>query len=257
MEVSSRDNAKVLLWILTVFVLALSVRIPSVLLFGVPYEKTPLIYLIVLIILVFEKTDLSAFGLKIKRITRSFSYGLVFFLLFDGIVMGSLYLLIYALTGQTLAQTYNVQLFLLTAPFMTFCVGLSEEALFRGYMQTHFEKLYSLRKAILVQAILFGIWHFVWNLSPFEPLAMIQYMAATFFIGLFFGYFYSKTRNLIPLIIAHGLWDSVPQGIVENKLALDTLSTIPLASQLLTISLPYVISTIITFLFIRSAVKEI
>ncbi|MCK4439434.1 hypothetical protein KAU85_00485, partial [Candidatus Bathyarchaeota archaeon] len=63
-EIDGRDRSVVLSWILALFVLALSVRVPSVLFFGMPYEKTPLIYLVILTILVIEKVDVSAFGFK-------------------------------------------------------------------------------------------------------------------------------------------------------------------------------------------------
>jgi membrane protease YdiL (CAAX protease family) len=105
-------------------------------------------------------------------------------------------------------------------PFQTLLVGISEEGLFRGYIQTHLQKFYAW-KAIFIQAILFGFWHFVWNLYPFNPFAMAQYIATTFFIGLLFGYFYSKAKNLVPLILTHGLWNSFPAGVVENSAALN------------------------------------
>ena len=104
---------------------------------------------------------------------------------------------------------------------MTFCVGINEEGFFRGYVQTHFEKFYSSKQAILIQSILFGVWHFVWDLHPFAPIHMTFYVGSTFLIGLVFGYFYSKTKNLVPLVFAHGLFNSIPQGVVENRLALE------------------------------------
>ncbi len=112
---------------------------------------------------------------------------------------------------------YDFTLFLLAMPFMTLCVGISEEGLFRGYMQTHFQKLYTPTKAIIIQAVFFGVWHFVWNLSPFDPFGMAMYVATTFFIGLIFGYFYSKSKNLVPLILTHGLWNSVLSGVPQKR----------------------------------------
>jgi membrane protease YdiL (CAAX protease family) len=142
-------------------------------------------------------------------------------------------------------------------PFMTLCVGVSEEGLFRGYMQTHLEKFYTSKQAILIQAILFGVWHFVWDLYPFNLVHMIFYVGGTFLVGLLFGYFYSKTRNLAPLVFAHGLFDSVPQAIVENQSALDAFQAIsPLYHGLVWI-LPYIVSVTLTLLFIKYLVKEV
>lgn len=256
-EADGRDKGTVLLWIFALFILALSIRIPSVLLFNLPYEKTPLIYLVILTMLIVEKTDVSAFGFKTKNIGKSLLFGLLFFVVLDGFAIVSSYVLVYAFTNQTPVQSYDVTPLFLTLPFMTLCVGISEEALFRGYMQTHLEKFYTVRKAILIQAILFGAWHFVWNLSPFDPFGMLGYVGSTFLIGLFFGYFYSKTRNLAPLVFAHGLFDSVPQGIIENESAFNAFQTIPLINQILTFLLPYVVAMISTFLFLKYLARKI
>ena len=133
---------------------------------------------------------------------------------------------------------------------MTFCVGISEEGLFRGYVQTHLEKFH-MNGAIVFQAMLFGVWHFVWNLSPLDPIGMARYIGFTFFIGLIFGYFYSKSRNLVPLILAHGLWNSVPEGIVAGVAALET------SQQMLIWVLPYLMSAALTFFFVKYVVREI
>lgn len=255
-NIKARTKGTVFLWVLALFILALCVRIPSVLLFGAPYEKTPLILLTILTIVIIEKTDLSAFGFTTKKVGESLLYGLTFFLLLNMLSLTLTYLLISVFTGQTALFWYDATPFVLAMPFMTLCVGISEEGLFRGYMQTRLERAYTTRKAILIQALLFGVWHFVWNLSPFDPSAMAQYVAVTFFIGLLFGYFYSKTRSLMPLVFAHGLWNSVAQGITENKAAFDALGTTPLTSQILTLTLPYIITIPLTILFLKYFVKN-
>jgi membrane protease YdiL (CAAX protease family) len=256
-EVEKKDKLGVAFWILALFFLALVVRIPSVLLFGKPYEKTPLIFLTIATILAIEKTGLPIFGFKTKNLGKSLLYGLIFFLVLYGLANLLAYLLSYVFTNQIPILYYDVMPFLLTMPFMTLCVGISEEGLFRGYMQNHLEKVYTPKKAILVQAVLFGFWHFVWNLSPFDPFAMAQYVFFTFVIGLLFGYFYCKTRNLTPLVFAHGLFDAVPQGIVPNLAADEIFRTIPALNQILTLLLPYVISTVLILLFIKFLAKEI
>jgi membrane protease YdiL (CAAX protease family) len=256
-EIEPRDSGTVFFWILILFMLALSVRIPSVLLFNAPYEKTPLVLLTILTISVIEKTDISAFGFTTKRFGKSLLYGLMFFLVLNLLNVVILYALTYVVTGQMAFQSYNVIPFVSAMPFMTLCVGLSEEGLFRGYMQTHLEKLYSPGIAILIQAILFGVWHFVWDLSPLDPFGMVQYVAATFFIGLLFGYFYNKTRSLAPLVFAHGLWNSVAQGTIENPAAFNTLGTTSLLIQILVLILPYVVSVSLTIFFVKYFVKRV
>jgi membrane protease YdiL (CAAX protease family) len=221
-----------------------------------PYEKAPLIYLLTLTIIVVEGTDVSAFGFKTQRIWKAVLYGIFFYIILGGMTLFILYLLIYLLTNQTPVLFYDISLFLLSTPFQILLVGISEEGLFRGYIQTHIQKFYAFR-AVLIQAILFGFWHFVWNLSPFDPFSMAQYIATTFLIGLLFGYFYSKAKNLVPLVLTHGLWNSFPMGIVENRAALDLLEQTSILNQILMWVLPYTIAAIVAFFFIKCLVKEI
>ena len=256
-EVNGRDKRKMLLWVFILFILALSIRLPSALLFGMPYEKTALIYLIVLTIVIIEKTNISAFGFKTENIEKSLLYGFAFFTVFGGVLIISSSLLVFAFTNQMPIASYSIAIFFFAMPFQTLCVGISEEGLFRGYMQMHLRKFYTIGMTIFIQATFFGMWHFVWNLSPFDPIGMAQYIATTFLIGLLFGYFYSKSKNLVPLIFAHGLYNSFIEGIIENEAALNALQTIPVASQILTLLLPYAISAIGMFLFVKYFVKEI
>jgi membrane protease YdiL (CAAX protease family) len=254
-QVDGRNKGTILFWIFTLFILALFVRIPSALLFGMPYEKTPLIYLTVFTIIAIEKTDISAFGFRTQNIGKAIFHGLIFYAILGGSALLTNYLLIYAFTNQTPVQSYVVAVFILAMPFHTLCVGVSEEGFFRGYVQTHLEKFYGTNKAILIQAVLFGIWHFVWDLNPFNPWGMVQYVAITFFIGLPFGYFYTKARNLASVVIAHGLWNSVQLGILANQAAFDALQAIPIAIQILIWFLPYAISVIAAILFVKFWVK--
>lgn len=256
-ETKGNHKSIILPWIFALFILALSVRIPSVLFFDMPYEKTPLIYLTILTIVIVERADVSAFGFKTRNVWKSLLFGFLFFFILDGLASLILYFLIYVFTSQIAVQSYNVLPFLLTMPFMTLCVGISEEGLFRGYIQTQLQKFYTSKQAILFQAILFGVWHFVWDLYPFDLVHMIFYVGSTFLVGLLFGYFYSKTGNLAPLVFAHGLFDSVPAGIVENQSASYALQTILPSYQALIWALPYVVSAMLALLFIKQLVRRI
>jgi membrane protease YdiL (CAAX protease family) len=250
-KINAKDKSGMLFWIFTLFTLALSVRIPSVLLFAEPYEKTPLIFLLVMTIILVERTEPSAFGFKTQGMGKSLVHGLLFFAVLSGMTFLTYDLLVYALTSRTVFQSYDFLPFLFAMSFMTLCVGIGEEGLFRGYMQTHLEEFYGVKQAILVQAILFGGWHFVWNLSPFNAWAMVEYVAQTFVSGLLFGYFYSKTRNLVPLIFAHGLWNSMQMGIITNTTTIAALQNAPLMGQILTWILPLGVSAAATFFVIK------
>lgn len=70
--------------------------------------------------------------------------------------------------------------------------GITEELLFRGLILEGFKKNYSIGKAILLSALLFGLIH----LNPW------QFITA-FFIGLFSAWMAIKTESLFPSIFIH------------------------------------------------------
>jgi len=78
--------------------------------------------------------------------------------------------------------------------------GVCEELIWRGYLQTRFERLLHGRiwAAITLQAILFGLWHGISIIAPFSII-----------IGLACGYAYAKTKRLIPIMISHWLGDII------------------------------------------------
>lgn len=256
-QIDGRDRDAIFSWVFALFLLAMAIRIVSVLWFNEPYEKTSVIYLVILAIVVVEGVDASVFGFKARNFVKSLLYGLALFAVFTfsrDLVLGSM---VYALGGQLNIQLFDLAAFFLVMPFMVLCVGVSEEGLFRGYMQNHLERFYSQRKAILFQAILFGVWHFVWDVYPFDPLDMLFYVMSTFVVGLLFGYFYSKARNLVPLVLAHGLGNSFSQGseaIYETFAMPEGVSP---ALQTFALIFPYVISILLTFVFTKYFVKEI
>jgi hypothetical protein len=76
---------------------------------------------------------------------------------------------------------------------------VGEELLFRGLILNGFLSRYSVRKAIVASALLFGAFH----LNPW------QFVGATL-AGLLFGWWYVQTRSLIPCIVGHSLFNGVP-----------------------------------------------
>ena len=75
----------------------------------------------------------------------------------------------------------------------------TEEFLFRGLLLTGFLNNYSVKKAIWITALLFGIFH----LNIFQiPGAII--------IGLYFAWLTVKTKSLWPSLLGHALANSLP-----------------------------------------------
>lgn len=215
-EMRKEEKNSIWFGILALFFLAMIVRLPSILLFGNVYEKTPLIYLTVLTVLLVKKEKLGLYGFRTERFGRALSVGLVYYLAYGLAGFFVLNAMTFAFAGQAFYVDFNLMTPLLVFPFMTFCVGISEEGLFRGFMQTRLDMAYSWKEAVFIQAVFFGLWHFAWHLSPLDFGGMALHVSSTFLFGLVFGYFYHISRNLTPLILAHGLVDSIPYGLITN-----------------------------------------
>lgn len=79
-----------------------------------------------------------------------------------------------------------------------------EEILFRGILLKGFLKHYSVRKSIVVSALLFGIIH----MNPWQ-------FSGAFIHGIFYGWWFYKTRSLIPCILGHALNNSLSFIIIH------------------------------------------
>lgn len=108
------------------------------------------------------------------------------------------------------------------ASFATVCVvaPLLEEMLFRGLILRGFLIHYTPAQAILLQALLFAVFHFNW----------VQALVA-FSLGLVAGWLYWRTRSLIPAIAAHALFNgaafwlaaSDPDGGMQAHISMQSL----------------------------------
>ena len=85
--------------------------------------------------------------------------------------------------------------------------GFSEEFLFRGALQTRLRALLSPSWAIVIQALIFGIWHFAANFGSggitgsTSVIAFCVIKTAT--AGLAYGIIFQRTRNLLACSVIH------------------------------------------------------
>lgn len=89
---------------------------------------------------------------------------------------------------------------------MIFFVGLGEELMFRGLIQTRLERLFGLRAGLLFTSLVFGVMHGVWN----NGLELVF----TFSVGLMFGYLFQRTRSLPFVAVLHGTEDIFLFGLL-------------------------------------------
>jgi membrane protease YdiL (CAAX protease family) len=76
---------------------------------------------------------------------------------------------------------------------------LTEEFLFRGLFLQGFLSHYTVPKAMIASALLFGIGH----LNPWQGLPAI-------FGGILFAWWFVQTRSLVPCLFGHALWNGLP-----------------------------------------------
>lgn len=106
------------------------------------------------------------------------------------------------------------------------CVGFLEEIIFRGFLFVSMSQN-SIKSAIIVSSITFGIGHIVnlLNGANFIPtLLQVLYAIA---IGFLFTIMFYKSKSLIPCIIVHAVFNSLSIFSVENSsMTLDIITAV-------------------------------
>ncbi|MNC15340.1 CAAX amino terminal protease self- immunity [compost metagenome] len=126
-------------------------------------------------------------------------------------------LLIIALV-QPLIGGFNVQLtaaeVILFVVFTLF-VGFSEETVFRGIIRDKL-KVKGPVFYIVFSSIFFGILHMVNALNGKDTLSVVLQVVNAFLIGLILALLIETTRNIIPLILFHFVYDALAFMTAQN-----------------------------------------
>ena len=102
--------------------------------------------------------------------------------------------------------------------FQWVVVGLSEETMFRGLIQTHLMKNleghcrilgHDLHAGTVIGAVLWGLFHFV-NILVMPLSSVVFTVVVTTVAGLLMGYAYQETGSLLTTIIVHNTMFGVP-----------------------------------------------
>ncbi len=80
---------------------------------------------------------------------------------------------------------------------VTVCAPVWEEAIFRGFLLPSLTRYMPLTAAIVVSALSFAGAHF--SMQRFLPLVLL---------GTIFGTLLVRTRNLLPCVLLHSLWNA-------------------------------------------------
>jgi membrane protease YdiL (CAAX protease family) len=82
--------------------------------------------------------------------------------------------------------------------------GVTEEAAFRGYMQSPIERIYGVILAIVVNGALFGLLHF--SSHPNDVLLMLPYYTA---VAAVYGGLTWASDSILPALVLHAVGDIV------------------------------------------------
>ncbi|WP_424353319.1 lysostaphin resistance A-like protein [Methanosarcina mazei] len=91
---------------------------------------------------------------------------------------------------------------------MIFIVGLIEELIFRGIIQTRLEEFLGPAGGVLLASLLFGVMH-----SSYGTFYEIVY---TFLAGGILGYFFYRTKSLPLVVMIHGFINIFLFGIIPH-----------------------------------------
>lgn len=89
-------------------------------------------------------------------------------------------------------------------------VGFSEEAVWRGHIQTRLSTYGGAIKGLVVASLLFALWHFplAYYYEAFgDVLAALAWVLVRVFVSLLLGYIMLKSQNIIPSSIFHLFFD--------------------------------------------------
>lgn len=114
------------------------------------------------------------------------------------------------------------------------CVGFIEEVVFRGLLFKAICKS-SVKKAILISSITFGIGHIVNLLNGADVLPTLLQICYAIAIGFLFTIIFYKGKSLLPCIVTHGIINSLNIFSVQGSQTFN----IVIAAALCVISVGY------------------
>ena len=106
------------------------------------------------------------------------------------------------------------------------CVGFLEEIIFRGFLFVGMSQN-SIKSAIVVSSITFGIGHIVNLLNGGDFISTLLQVFYAIAIGFLFTIMFYKSKSLIPCIIVHAIFNSLSIFSVENSsMTLDIITAV-------------------------------
>lgn len=159
--------------------------------------------------------------------------------------------------GKMMASGLQVSLVVINMLF----VGLAEEGMFRGLLQTEVLDYIGrnsenrIRLGIIITSILFGAWHITNAIHPDISLeaAFIQAVNAIS-LGILFGVIYHRSNNLWAAVVVHGLMDLssfILSGNLDGVSQTEAIGTIAGDSMNIKSFIPFITMGILSLWLMR------
>jgi membrane protease YdiL (CAAX protease family) len=216
------------------FILIILFRTMIIWRYNGPYEKMSMIFFLLFQILLVEQVSLNQYGLQArapwiewKKDLKYIGYLIVIaILLLTPIIILALIIFlpqVEVLLPQVISPN---ALLLISFPFQTIAVGISEELMFRGYMYENlkeFDMEYN-RKShfyfwIILNSFIFGLFHVPWyiefspttffTIPPENVIPMVSRIFSTGAFGFLMCLIYEYTGSLRITILIHGIWNTL------------------------------------------------
>ncbi|MHA1270102.1 MAG: CPBP family intramembrane glutamic endopeptidase [Candidatus Helarchaeota archaeon] len=100
---------------------------------------------------------------------------------------------------------YNVLDLIILFGF-TIIVGITEESIFRGFVQTELNSLYKSIIAILITSVLFAAVHMPRMITEVGIIGLIGMVSFTI-LGIIIGHYRRYSNSIISVILLHAFWD--------------------------------------------------
>ena len=173
-----------------------------------------------IIICFITKGRLGEYGYNLKQHPPLFTHRRMFILgLCFGLLMSMKYVpQIMKNTPIGIPQPVTLSNVIGTMSFQWIVVGLSEETMFRGLIQTYlmnnlegFVRIagHDLHIGTVIAAVIWGAFHFI-NILVMPMGSVIFFVIITTIAGLAMGYAYQESRSLLTTIIVHNTLFGVP-----------------------------------------------
>jgi membrane protease YdiL (CAAX protease family) len=199
-----------------------------------PYEKLSMIFFLIFQILLVERVSVAYYGLGVrapwddwKKDLKYIGYLMIIaILLLTPIIIIALIIFfpqVEVLAPQILPPNAII---LISFPFQAIAVGISEELMFRGYLQENLKEFdkNSNKKShfyflIILNSFIFGCFHIPWyiefsettffTIPPANIGPMVTRVLSTGAFGFLMCLIYEYTGSLRITILIHGLWNTL------------------------------------------------